>query len=140
LFGAAPTSFDQVFNRSHYEDVLVVKLLKLVDDKTIQERYAQINAFEDYLTANGTIIIKVVLHISKEEQRHRLYKYEPIEKTVSRRVLRFAGGKQSIPGSSRRLIGRRTTDLTSTWTSTTRRSAPPALLSTAPSRKCAIFL
>jgi len=63
-----------IFNRSHYEDVLVVKLLKLASEEAITQRYQQIVNFEDHLLANGTIIIKVVLHISKGEQRNRLFR------------------------------------------------------------------
>lgn len=67
-----------VFNRSHYEDVLVVKLQKLVSDETVRERYAQINDWEHYLVKNGTIVIKAVLHISKEEQRNRLFRRQAV--------------------------------------------------------------
>jgi PPK2 family polyphosphate:nucleotide phosphotransferase len=61
-----------VFNRSHYEDVLVVRVHKLVDEKVWRKRYDQINAFEKTLTAAGTIILKFFLNISKDEQRKRL--------------------------------------------------------------------
>ena len=61
-----------VFNRSHYEDVLVVKVRKLAPAAAIEQRYAQINAFEQLLTENGVTILKFMLHISKEEQRERL--------------------------------------------------------------------
>lgn len=61
-----------VFNRSHYEDVLVVRVHKLVGKKAWQQRYEQINAFEHMLAANDTIVIKCFLHISKEEQEQRL--------------------------------------------------------------------
>jgi PPK2 family polyphosphate:nucleotide phosphotransferase len=61
-----------VFNRSHYEDVLVVKVRKLAPEHAIEQRYAQINAFEKHLTENGVTILKFMLHISKEEQRERL--------------------------------------------------------------------
>lgn len=67
-----------VFNRSHYEDVLVVRLQKLVSDETVQDRYQQINEWERYLTRNATIVIKVVLHISKEEQRSRLFRRQAL--------------------------------------------------------------
>jgi PPK2 family polyphosphate:nucleotide phosphotransferase len=60
-----------VFNRSHYEDVLVVKVHKLVDDATIEKRYGMINDFERLLTESGTKILKFYLHISKEEQKQR---------------------------------------------------------------------
>ncbi len=61
-----------VFNRSHYEDVLVTKVKGLVAPDVIEERYDQINAFEKYLVENGTTILKFMLHISKDEQRERL--------------------------------------------------------------------
>jgi PPK2 family polyphosphate:nucleotide phosphotransferase len=61
-----------IFNRSHYEDVLVVKVRKLVPPDEIERRYEQINAFEKHLSENGTKILKFFLQISKEEQRERL--------------------------------------------------------------------
>jgi len=61
-----------VFNRSHYEDVLVVKVRGLAPTAAVAQRYAQINAFEKHLSENGTTILKFMLHISKEEQRKRL--------------------------------------------------------------------
>lgn len=60
-----------IFNRSHYEDVLVAKVHKLVDDETITRRYAHINNFEQLLSDGGTRVLKFYLHISKEEQRER---------------------------------------------------------------------
>ena len=61
-----------VFNRSHYEDVLVTRVHGLVDKKTWTRRYEDINNFEELLTQNGTHILKFFLHISKEEQAGRL--------------------------------------------------------------------
>ncbi len=61
-----------VFNRSHYEDVLVARVLGLAPPERIEERYAQINDFERHLSQNGVAILKFYLHISKEEQRARL--------------------------------------------------------------------
>jgi len=61
-----------VFNRSHYEDVLVVRVHNLVPEKVWRKRYEQINAFEKTLAASGTVILKFFLHISKAEQRKRL--------------------------------------------------------------------
>jgi len=61
-----------IFNRSHYEDVLVVRVRSLVPKSVWSRRYAQINAFERILTANDIVIVKFFLHISKEEQRQRL--------------------------------------------------------------------
>jgi PPK2 family polyphosphate:nucleotide phosphotransferase len=61
-----------VFNRSHYEDVLVVRVHKLVPDEVIQARFEVINVFEKYLAAAGTRVVKFFLHISKDEQKERL--------------------------------------------------------------------
>jgi PPK2 family polyphosphate:nucleotide phosphotransferase len=61
-----------IFNRSHYEDVLIARVHDLAPKKVIKERYAQINNFEKYLSANGVTILKFCLHISKEEQKERL--------------------------------------------------------------------
>jgi PPK2 family polyphosphate:nucleotide phosphotransferase len=60
-----------IFNRSHYEDVLVVRVEGLVPEATWRARYAHINAFEALLAARSTTIIKVMLHISRDEQRER---------------------------------------------------------------------
>jgi PPK2 family polyphosphate:nucleotide phosphotransferase len=61
-----------VFNRSHYEDVLVVRVHELVKEKVWRKRYEQINAFEETLAAAGTVILKFFLNISRDEQRKRL--------------------------------------------------------------------
>jgi PPK2 family polyphosphate:nucleotide phosphotransferase len=61
-----------VFNRSHYEDVLVVRVHELVPAEVWRARYDQINDFERMLTESGTIVLKFFLHISMEEQRERL--------------------------------------------------------------------
>jgi PPK2 family polyphosphate:nucleotide phosphotransferase len=61
-----------VFNRSHYEDVLIVRVLKLQPTRVWQARYDQINAFEKHLSENNVILLKFFLHISKEEQAERL--------------------------------------------------------------------
>ena len=63
-----------IFNRSHYEDVLVVRVHDLVPKQTWQARYAQINAFEELLAGNGTLILKFFLHISPGEQLRRFRK------------------------------------------------------------------
>ena len=65
-----------IFNRSHYEDVLVVRVHKLVADKVWRARYDHINAFEKLLADAGTIILKFYLHISKDEQEQRLLERE----------------------------------------------------------------
>jgi PPK2 family polyphosphate:nucleotide phosphotransferase len=61
-----------IFNRSHYEDVLVGKVRKLASEKEIERRYDEINAFERILAENGTTILKFMLRISKAEQAERL--------------------------------------------------------------------
>lgn len=61
-----------IFNRSHYEDVLIVKVHDWIDEAECKRRYAQINDFERMLSETGTIIIKCFLHISKEEQKVRM--------------------------------------------------------------------
>ena len=61
-----------VFNRSHYEDVLVPVVNGWITPKQAGERYAQINDFERMLSETGTLIVKFMLHISKDEQRIRL--------------------------------------------------------------------
>ncbi len=77
-----------IFNRSHYEDVLVQRVHNWVDSDRIQGRYEHINAFEKLLyQENGTIILKFYLHVSKEEQwerlnerkteRSKMWKYNP---------------------------------------------------------------
>jgi PPK2 family polyphosphate:nucleotide phosphotransferase len=76
-----------VFDRSHYEDVLVAKVRSLVPKKEIEGRYAAINAFESELAEQGVIVVKCFLHIDREVQRERLlarlddptkhWKYDP---------------------------------------------------------------
>ena len=61
-----------VFNRSHYEDVLIVRVLNLVPEAQWRPRYQHINNFEQLLSDSGTIIRKFYLHISKDEQKERL--------------------------------------------------------------------
>ena len=61
-----------IFNRSHYESVLVERVRKLAPAEAIEARYEQINAFEKMLSENGTTILKFMLHISKKEQKERL--------------------------------------------------------------------
>jgi PPK2 family polyphosphate:nucleotide phosphotransferase len=61
-----------IFNRSHYEDVLVVRVHELVPPHVWQRRYAQINDFERMLTEEGMTILKFYLHIDKDEQKRRL--------------------------------------------------------------------
>ncbi len=61
----------QIFNRSHYEDVLVTRVLGLCDDKTAEFRFKAINAFEENLAAHGTQILKFYLHIDEELQKKK---------------------------------------------------------------------
>jgi PPK2 family polyphosphate:nucleotide phosphotransferase len=61
-----------VFNRSHYEDVLVVRVKNLVPKEKWKQRYNQINDFERYLSENNIHVLKLFLHISKQEQEKRL--------------------------------------------------------------------
>ncbi|MBW6472603.1 MAG: polyphosphate kinase 2 family protein [Anaerolineaceae bacterium] len=61
-----------IFNRSHYEDVLVVRVHNLVSQKVWEKRYNHINNFEKLLSDEGTTILKFFLHISKDEQKERL--------------------------------------------------------------------
>jgi len=61
-----------IFNRSHYEDVLVTRVHGMIDRKTAEYRYKEINNWEKMLHRNGTTIVKFFLHISKDEQRRRL--------------------------------------------------------------------
>ena len=61
-----------VFNRSHYEDVLIVRVMKLQSASVWRARYDQINAFEKHLVANRIVLLKFFLHISRQEQAERL--------------------------------------------------------------------
>jgi PPK2 family polyphosphate:nucleotide phosphotransferase len=67
-----PRGIIGVFNRSHYEDVLAVRVRQLAPEAVWQARFAQINHFESMLHANGVIVRKCFLHISQDEQRARL--------------------------------------------------------------------
>lgn len=61
-----------IFNRSHYEDVLVTRVHGWIDQKECERRYAHIRDFERMLTETGTVVLKFFLHISKSEQKERL--------------------------------------------------------------------
>jgi PPK2 family polyphosphate:nucleotide phosphotransferase len=71
-----PRGAMHIFNRSHYEDVLVVRVHNLVPEAVWRKRYDHINAFERLLVDSGTILLKFYLHISKEEQEKRLLERE----------------------------------------------------------------
>ena len=60
-----------IFNRSHYEDVLVVRVHNLVPEEVWSKRFEQINNFEKMLVEEGTVILKIFLHIDKDEQKNR---------------------------------------------------------------------
>lgn len=67
-----PKGMIHVFNRSHYEDVLITRVLGLVDGAEARRRFARINDFEKLLQQAGTTVLKFYLHVSEEEQRARL--------------------------------------------------------------------
>jgi len=67
-----PRGMIALFNRSHYEDVLVVRVRKLMPEDVWRERYRMINEWEHMLSLNDTTIVKFFLHISKDEQKRRL--------------------------------------------------------------------
>jgi PPK2 family polyphosphate:nucleotide phosphotransferase len=72
IHGAAPAHGEiAVFNRSHYEDVLIVRVNRMVPERVWRERYALVNAFESTLHHGGTRVLKLFLHLSKEEQKRR---------------------------------------------------------------------
>jgi PPK2 family polyphosphate:nucleotide phosphotransferase len=67
-----PPGYIGVFDRSHYEDVLIARVKGTVKPKTVESRYQQINEFEAELAQDGVTIVKCMLHISADEQRARL--------------------------------------------------------------------
>ena len=67
-----PRGMIHIYNRSHYEDVLVVRVKKLVGEEVWRRRYEMINEFEHMLSRSNTTVLKFYLHISKEEQKRRL--------------------------------------------------------------------
>lgn len=67
-----PKGFIGIFNRSHYEDVLITRVHGWVSDKVAKRRFNQIKEFEELLAENGTTVLKFFLHISKDEQKERL--------------------------------------------------------------------
>ena len=69
---APPKGYIGIFNRSHYEDVLITRVHGWVTDKVAKQRFNQIKEFEELLYENGTAIMKFFLHISKDEQKERL--------------------------------------------------------------------
>jgi PPK2 family polyphosphate:nucleotide phosphotransferase len=71
-----------IFNRSHYEDVLVVRVHGLAPGKLWKERYGHIADFEELLAEHGTIVLKYFLHITKKEQKERLLEREKSAQTA----------------------------------------------------------
>jgi len=71
-----------IFNRSHYEDVLVVRVHDLAPEKLWQERYGHIVDFEELLAEHGAIVLKFFLHIGKKEQKKRLLEREKAPETA----------------------------------------------------------
>lgn len=67
-----PKGYIGIFNRSHYEDVLITRVHGWVTDKLIKRRFNQIRQFEELLSESGTAVLKFFLHISKDEQKERL--------------------------------------------------------------------
>lgn len=67
-----PYGMIHVFNRSHYEDIIVPTVEGYIDKSVIKKRYHQINDFEQMLEDNGTAVLKFLLHVSKDEQKERL--------------------------------------------------------------------
>jgi PPK2 family polyphosphate:nucleotide phosphotransferase len=77
----------QVFNRSHYEDVLVTRVHDIIDDAEAERRMESINNFEKHLTANNTHILKFYLHVSEEEQVERINE----RKTMPQKMWKYNG-------------------------------------------------
>src|SRR6185437_1775908 len=83
----------EIFNRSHYEDILVPSVHKTLPKKQVEDRYDMINSFEKNLTENGTVNLKFFLHVSRKEQNerikerrtlaHKKWKYDPADKLES---------------------------------------------------------
>ena len=67
-----PRGMIGIFNRSHYEDVIVPRVRGSITKKACAARYDQINDFEEMLAENGTVILKFMLHVSRDEQKRRL--------------------------------------------------------------------
>jgi PPK2 family polyphosphate:nucleotide phosphotransferase len=67
-----PKGYIGIFNRSHYEDVLITRVHGWVTDKVVKRRFNQIREFEELLSESGAVVLKFFLHISKDEQKERL--------------------------------------------------------------------
>ena len=102
----------QIFNRSHYEEVLFPVVHKQLNKNQIQERHTVINQFEEHLQKNGTIILKFYLHISKKEQHKRLkerltrpekkWKYNIADKIESKKWEAYMAAYQKIFDGSKK--------------------------------------
>jgi PPK2 family polyphosphate:nucleotide phosphotransferase len=96
----------QIFNRSHYEDILFPIVHGLLDKKEVAERHTVINKFEEHLQNNNTIILKFYLHISKKEQLERLetrmkdpekkWKYNVADKKESKKWSDYMDAYQNV--------------------------------------------
>ncbi len=73
---APPKGGISILNRSHYEDVIAVRIHELAPEKIWRKRFDQINAFEELLAESNTLVVKFFLHISKDEQERRLLERE----------------------------------------------------------------
>jgi PPK2 family polyphosphate:nucleotide phosphotransferase len=111
----------QIFNRSHYEDILYPSVHKTLDKDTIEERYELINSFEKLLEGSGTTILKFFLHVSKEEQQERIedrlnvprknWKYDPADSSefpnrdaylkVYERIFKRCGSWMIVPADKK---------------------------------------
>ena len=99
-----------IFNRSHYEDVLVARVHNLVPRDRIEARYDQINAFERHLAENDVTILKFYLHISKKEQKARLrartrrpHQAMEVQSRRSRRTRALGRLRHGVPDCARTL-------------------------------------
>ena len=96
----------RIFNRSHYEDILVPTVHRTLDENLIKGRYDYINSFEQQLQDSGTIILKFYLHISRDEQKKRLekrltnplkkWKYKASDKTASKKWIDYIRTYENI--------------------------------------------
>lgn len=77
----------QIFNRSHYEDILVTRVHGIIDDAEAKRRMESINDFEKHLVANNTHILKFYLHVSEEEQIERINE----RKTIPEKMWKYNG-------------------------------------------------
>lgn len=101
-----PRGMIHIFNRSHYEDVLIQRVHKWIDEDTVFRRFEHINAFEKLLTDSGTAVLKFYLHISRQEQLQRLeerisdltknWKYNPNDIKESERWDEYMAAYQDV--------------------------------------------